>query len=420
MVGTMATVLKLPFDSLRARGWDRKSHGTIGLMSYSHFALEGCHHFLPVIVPLLVTGLGVDYAQIGALTFVALSVTAGTQPCFGWLADRWQPALIIPLSIVWVGLCMALSGVMPAFVWLGVVVVAASLGSAAFHPAAAAVALSVSSRNPGTMFSVFSLGGTLGVAVSPLLINYLLPVWGLPATLLYLPLAVVSAVAVFWGLRTLAPATEGARRSDGHSAAARPNPIPRTIVALLGFLVLATMTRSWVFGAVSTYGPAWVLEKFGDPTLGGEMLALAALMGAVGNLVGGYAADRFPGWKILACALAVIALVLWTVVRAPFWGLLPCVGVFGFAMGVTLPVPVLLARRLIPTRTGLAAALVMGLGWVPSGIGAGAVGWAADRFGLQAALEPMFLYPLAGVGIIVLFAWLARTWDVPVLRTAGA
>ena len=59
----------------------------------------------------------------------------------------------------------------------------------------------------------------------------------------------------------------------------------------------------------------------------------------------------------------------------------------------------------------------MGLGWVPSGIGAGLAGWTADRFGLQAALEPLALYPLAGVGIIVLFAWLARVWDVPVLRT---
>ena len=416
----MATVLRLPLESIRAWGRDRKSHGVIGLMSYSHFALEGCHHFLPVIVPLLVMNLGVDYAQIGALTFVALSVTAGTQPGFGWLADRWRPALMIPLSIVWVGVCMALSGIMPTFAWLCIVVVAASLGSATFHPAAAAVALSVATRNPGTMFSVFSLGGTLGVAASPLLINYLLPTWGLPATLLYLPLAIVSGGAVFWGLRNLAPAAAKARRASERNASAKADPIPRTIVVLLGLLVLSTMMRSWVFGAVSTYGPAWVLEKFDNATMGGEMLALAALFGAVGNLVGGYAADRFSGWKILALAMAVMAMILFTVVRAPAWALLPCVGAFGFTMGLTLPVPVLLARRLIPTRTGLAAALVMGLGWVPSGFGAGLVGWAADRFGLQAALEPMALYPLAGVGIIALFALLARVWDIPVLRTTGS
>ncbi len=413
----MATVLKLPVDSLRSWGPNRKSHGMIGLMSYSHLALEGCHHFLPVIVPLLVINLGVDYARIGALTFVALSVTAGAQPCFGWLADRWQPALIVPLSVVWVGLCMALSGVMPTFAWLSIVVVAASLGSAAFHPAAAAVALSIAVRNPGTMFSVFSLGGTLGVAVSPLLINYLLPAWGLPATLLYLPVALVSAAMVFLGLKVLVPEAVRARRSSKRNSTGTVEPLSRTIVVLLGLLVLSTMTRSWVLGAVSTYVPAWVLDKFGNATLGGELLALSALMGAVGNFAGGYTADRFSGWKVLAMALAGVALASWAVVRVPVWALLPCVGVFGFALGATLPVPVLLARRLIPTRTGLAAALIMGLGWVPSGIGAGLAGWTADRFGLQAALEPLALYPLAGVGIIVLFAWLARVWDVPVLRT---
>ena len=414
----MATVLKLPVDSLRSWGRDRQSHGMIGLMSYSHLALEGCHHFLPVIVPLLVINLGVDYARIGALTLVALSVTAGTQPCFGWLADRWQSELIIPLSVVWVGLCMALSGVMPTFAWLSIVVVAASLGSAAFHPAAAAVALSVASRNPGTMFSVFSLGGTLGVALSPLLINYLLPAWGLPATLLYLPAALVSAAVVFLGLRVLVPEAVRVRRSSNRNSTGTVEPLPRTIVVLLGLLVVSTMTRSWVLGAVSTYVPAWVLGKFGNSTLGGELLALSALMGAVGNFVGGYTADRFSGWKVLAVALAGVALALWAVVRAPAWALFPCVGVFGFALGATLPVPVLLARRLIPTRTGLAAALIMGLGWVPSGIGAGLAGWTADRFGLQAALDPLALYPLAGVGIIALFAWLAREWDIPDLRTA--
>ena len=414
----MATVLKLPVDSLRSWGRDRKSHGMIGLMSYSHLALEGCHHFLPVIVPLLVINLGVDYARIGALTLVALSVTAGTQPCFGWLTDRWQPELIIPLSVVWVGLCMALSGVMPTFAWLSIVVVAASLGSAAFHPAAAAVALSVASRNPGTMFSVFSLGGTLGVALSPLLINYLLPAWGLPATLLYLPVALVSAAVVFLGLRVLVPEAVRVRRSSNRNATGTAEPLPRTIVVLLGLLVVSTMTRSWVLGAVSTYVPAWVLDKFGSSTLGGELLALSALMGAVGNFVGGYTADRFSGWKVLAVALAGVALALWAVVRAPAWALFPCVGVFGFALGATLPVPVLLARRLIPTRTGLAASLIMGLGWVPSGIGAGLAGWTADRFGLQAALDPLALYPLAGVGILAVFAWLARVWDVPDLQAA--
>ena len=412
----MTTVLGLPWGAIRSWSKRRRSHGVIGLMSYSHFALEGCHHFLPVVVPLLVATLGVDYVHIGALTLLALSVTAGAQPCFGWLVDRWRPELIIPLSIVWVGVCMALTGVMSGFAWLSIVVVAASLGSAAFHPAAAAVTLSVASRSPGTMFSVFSLGGTLGVAASPLLINYLLPELGLPATLLYAPLAILSAVAVYYGIKRLVPAENKGRNSSNLRDSESSTSIPRIMICLLSMLVLATMTRSWILGAFTTYGPAWVLAKFDNPTLGGEMIALSAAMGAVGNFAGGYAADRFSGWKILAVSLTVLGIAVWILVHVPQWALLPSAGVFGLAMGSTLPVPVLMARRLIPTRTGLAAALIMGLGWVPSGIGAGVAGWSADNFGLQAALNPLALYPFAGVAIIALYAWLAWTRRVPVLR----
>lgn len=404
----MANGLRLQIESIRGWSRDRTSMGVIGLMCASHFALEGCHHFLPVIVPLLVMQLGVDYTQIGAVTFIAMTVTTGTQPLFGWLADRWQPELMIPISIIWVGLCMAISGIMPTFMWLSLVVITASLGSAAFHPAAGTVALSVARRNPGVMFSVFSLGGTLGVAFSPLLINYLLPGWGLSATLLYLPVALASAAGIFLGMRILIPEAVQVRNRPPRKKVSSAEPLARTPLVLLSLLVLAIMTRSWVFGALITYLPAWIVTEFGSSTLGGELLAASALMGVVGNLLGGYTADRFSGWKVLALSLTVLTIALWVLVRAPLWALMPCMILIGMSQGATMPVPMVLARNIIPTRGGLAAALVMGVAWVPSGIGAGLTGIVADRSGLQSALEPLALYPLAGIVLILLFATLAK------------
>lgn len=407
----MASALRLQIDSIRGWGRDRTSLGVIGLMCASHFALEGCHHFLPVVVPLLVMQLGVDYTQIGAVTFLAMTLTAGAQPLFGWLADRWQPELMIPLSIIWVGLCMALTGIMPTFTWLSLVVVSASLGSAAFHPAAGTVALSVAHRSPGIMFSVFSLGGTLGVAVSPLLIVYLLPVWGLSVTLLYLAVAVVAAGLIFLGMQVFMPEAVQVRNRPRRSQVLSKEPLVPMALALLALLVLATMTRSWVFGALITYLPAWILADFGSNTLGGELLAVSAMMGAAGNLLGGYAVDRFSGWKVLTLSLCVLTGALWLLVRAPLWALMPCMMAIGVSQGATFPVPMLLARRIIPARGGLAAALVMGVAWVPSGLGAGLTGIVADYSGLQSALEPLFLFPLAGVVLILLFAALDKWYS---------
>ena len=181
----------------------RLRRGMIGLMCASHFGLEGCHHFLPVTVPLLLVTFGIEYVHYGNLTLAALLLIAGCQPFFGWLTDRWRPELMVPLSILWVGLGMSLSGVMPSFWLFSTAVIAASLGSAMFHPAAAVMTLRYAGSRPGMMFSVFSLGGTLGVAVSPLLINYALPLIGLESTLIYAPIASTAAVAIYLGFRRM-------------------------------------------------------------------------------------------------------------------------------------------------------------------------------------------------------------------------
>ena len=394
--------------------------GMTGLMCLSHLGLEGCHHFLPVTVPLLLSAFAIDYAQFGLLTLAALSLTTGAQPLFGWLADRWRPERMILLSILWVGLCMSLSGLMPTFGWLSLAVISASLGSAAYHPAAAAVTLRYARVRPGMTFAVFSLGGTLGVALSPLLINYSLPRIGLASTFVYAPFALFCTAFLYAGFRRLRapwrtrPQPRTPRRAQARRALARSTAL------LLALLVLAIMTRSWTYGAFMTYLPAWVHATFGTATLGGELMAAFAILAAVGNLAGGYAADRMAGWKVLTVSFALMAITLGAVLQAPRWALLPLVGLFGLAEGATLSVPMIVARGIIPTRGGLAAALVMGIGWIPAGIGAWATGNLADAFGIQAALSFLAWVPMLGILAIASFALMRAKATLPVAAPAAS
>lgn len=387
----------------------RLRRGMIGLMCASHFGLEGCHHFLPVTVPSLLTVFGIEYVHYGNLTLAALLLTTGCQPFFGWLADRWRPELMVPLSILWVGLGMSLSGVMPSFGWLGTVVMAASLGSAMFHPAAAVMTLRYAGTRPGMMFSVFSLGGTLGVAVSPLLVNYTLPALGLGATLIYAPVAFTAAAAIYVGFRRMrAPMRPRKHRRAAAARRKAAGPLPAAAVALLSLLLLSVMTRSWIYGAFNSFLPSWVSTVFDSQTMGGELLATLAVGGALGSLAGGYAVDRFPGWKILALAMTAMSLALWGVFTAPRPALYPLVAFLGLAEGSTLAVPVIMARSIVPRRQGLAAALMMGIAWLPAGVGAWATGYVADRIGMAAALPYLVWIPLIGVVAILGFAFLSR------------
>ena len=381
--------------------------GIVGLMCVSHLSLEGCHHFLPVAVPLLITTLNVDYTQIGTLAFLGLGVTAGAQPLFGWLADRWRPELIIPLSILCVGLCMSLTGIVPSYLLLSVVIMGAALGSAAYHPAAAALTMRFAGPRPGTMFAIFSLGGTLGVALSPLLINYLIGDLGLKVTLLYAPLCVVLGFLIYRGFSILIPHRSSSFSQQ--SPAKEPgNSLVGSALLLLSLIVIATMTRSWVHGAITIYLPVWVLETWGSSTMGGELLAMFAVMAALGNFAGGWSSDRWPGWRVLGLSLLLMAVAMAGLLSARMWALFPLIALLGLATGATISAPMILGRQVMPTRGGLVAALVMGIGWAPSGMGAWVTGRMADNIGIHNALALLPFIPALGVCLILVFAVLYR------------
>ena len=145
--------------------------GHAPLMSLAHLILEAGFNFLPVTYVLLIPKLGLTYGQIGTLVLAASLAGTITQPIFGWLSDRGDPRHIVIASLVWGGVLMGLVGFMPSYGALAVLLVLAALGSAAFHPPAAALSSMTEARNRGRAMSLFSVGGNLGAALSPALVG---------------------------------------------------------------------------------------------------------------------------------------------------------------------------------------------------------------------------------------------------------
>jgi FSR family fosmidomycin resistance protein-like MFS transporter len=82
-----------------------------------------------------------------------------------------------------------------------------------------------------------------------------------------------------------------------------------------------------------------------------------------------------------------------------------CIGLIGVMIGATFPVTILMAQEIWPRATGLASSLVMGVGWLPAGIGSWVVGLIADRSSLSAGLTTLIFVPLVGVTAVILFKW---------------
>jgi FSR family fosmidomycin resistance protein-like MFS transporter len=54
----------------------------------SHFSLEFCHSFMPVLYPLLIANMGLTFAQVGLVTLVISFVSSFFQPFCSVLSER--------------------------------------------------------------------------------------------------------------------------------------------------------------------------------------------------------------------------------------------------------------------------------------------------------------------------------------------
>ena len=374
--------------------------GIAPLMSLAHLLLEAGFNFLPVTYALLIPRLGLSYGQIG--TMVLLMTIAGTvtQPLFGWLSDRGDPRLIVVASLMWGGTLMGLVGFMPTYGWLVVLVVLAALGSAAFHPPAAALSSLTEAGNRGRAMSIFSVGGNLGAALSPLLVGLALSAGGLGATAVLIPLSLLTSLLMARRLRGI-----GAPR---YRAAGGDAPAAVGSAAALAAIVVVVGARSYFQQALMTYLPEWLRGNGQSLAVAGAALTLFMIAVSVGSLFGGALSDRFGRLQVIGVSLVLMMGGHWVLLHTVGAPQMAAVLLIGLMIGASFPVTIVLAQEAWPRSLGFASAMVMGLGWLPAGLGAWAVGRIADGSTLTDGLRSLTLAPLVGLAAAGVFMALAR------------
>lgn len=381
----------------------RSAHIPVYLASLSHFTLELCHNFMPVLYPLLTAQMGLSFTQIGILALANNLVTSAFQPVLGFLPGRYGAERVVAGSILWLGLLMGLVGFAPNFLTLVVLIALASLGSAAYHPAGVVNVTRQSSTPRGVAMSLFSVGGTLGSALSPAWILLWLGVLGTQSALLVIPVALVVSY-LFFQQAQRPTATMQATASSTQTSS-------QTDYRLgLGLIMLSTMARAWFQVALITYLTVWVEKNGGTLAQGGQMLSVLLFATGVGSLFGGIIADRVGPYRVVLLTNLALAPAYWLWLGASPLGQVLLLGVIGMAIGANYPTAILLAHDATPSRIALASALVMGLGWVPAGLGASFTGYLADQRSLAMAMTTLVVPAVIAAVCIVLYrvAWKTR------------
>ena len=421
-----------------------------------HLGIELVSNFLPIVYPVLVAEAGFSFAQVGTVTLVATLGMTLPQPLLGLMVKRFDAGRLVLLAVVWCGLFYGAVGLVPRFWPLLAVVALGGLGSALFHPAGSVVASAAHSRRRGASMSIFSVGGNAGAALSPLLMAAVIAWQGLRGTLVTVPLAFATAVLLWLipgrgavpdsrerslrratGRRAATPETSrhvlrpGAKHRtaqaartpdstpDAETTAAESNATntpaelapaagTRGAGAALALIVLFAMSRAWYQVSLSTYLPLWIDSYDGART--GLAQVLFVLVGSLpaGSLLGGTLSDRVGRWQVVLAA-AVLLVFAYSALLAVGPGGAPVAvllltAAIGCLIGMTYPVAIIMAQEAWPRDIGLAGGLVMGLGWLPGGVGASATGLLADSAGLDRALATLVVPLVAGVAAIGAYA----------------
>jgi FSR family fosmidomycin resistance protein-like MFS transporter len=335
---------------------------------------------LPMFIPML--GLSLTAAgTIAAATQIAGSIA---QLVFGPLADRWRPRMLAVIGpLVAVGVT-SLAGLATSPMMLGTILVIGCLGSAAFHPTAAAMVNRIGGARRGTAMSLHVTGGAVGNAVGPMLFAPYVQAFGITRT----PwLALPALAALSWILRRV----PDVRLSHGHApsgfGALRPYTVP------LALLWAAVVVRTVVSIGYSTFLPVLMTRRGLSISEAGFAVGAYLVSGSFGGMAGGPFADRFGPRRVIAWSLALSMPLLMSALVVPGVPGLALLTAGGFFLGSTLPVNIAYAHAIAPVATGTVSSLMLGVAWGVGGLAVPLVGMVGDAVGLQAALLMLGVLP---------------------------
>jgi predicted MFS family arabinose efflux permease len=253
------------------------------------------------ILPMIADDLHVSVAATGHLVTCFALVYAVAAPLLAVATANWPRKTLLTLAITAFGLANIVAGLAPDYLWLMISRVLLALAAAAFVPTATGTAATiVAPEKRGRAISIIYTGMTVSMIIGVPIGTIVAEHFGWRATFFGVAgLAALALLGILVALpRVASPASV--------SLAARIEMVRRP--DLLVVLALTFLTLGGIF-AINTYFGALMTSVFGaTPEMVAGALFLAGIGGAAGNLIGGYAADRWNARRFLTAVLVTLTI----------------------------------------------------------------------------------------------------------------
>jgi FSR family fosmidomycin resistance protein-like MFS transporter len=355
----------------------------LAAISFCHLLNDMMQSLLPAIYPILKENYGLDFGQIGLLTFTFQFTASLLQPVVGAYTDR-KPrpySLATGMGFTLLGLLiLSRAGSYPALL-LGAALV--GTGSSVLHPESSRVARMAAGGRHGLAQALFQVGGNVGSAIGPLLAAFVVLRYGQSSVGWF---AITALIAMFLLIHVGHwYKTHGLERQRAHAPHPAAQQLPRERVRLaLAVLTMLLLSKFFYTASMGSYYTFYLIEQFEVPVQTAQIL-LFVFLGSVacGTVAGGWIGDRI-GRKAVIWVSILGAL--------PFTLLLPHVSLFwtalltvpiGFILASAFPAIVVYGQELLPARVGTVAGAFFGLAFGLGAIGAAVLGALADVTSIQ-------------------------------------
>jgi FSR family fosmidomycin resistance protein-like MFS transporter len=273
-------------------------------------------------------------------------------------------------------------GFAPTFPVLLILAAAAGIGSGCYHPLGALNANAVIPTDQRNVaMSVYVTGGTMGVALGPIIGAVIFSLFGVHGTVVMFFPGICSAIWLLFEMRKIA-VRRPAPVKPGTVVTHAPIPIG-PLLAIIGVMA----SRSWTVIGIEAFIPTWYKSLGYSASFYGPLATVVVVASAFGTIGSGTLADRYGRRAVIVGALILTmpVIILFAQFTGPI-GFLTGAGV-GFLAASTGPLMLVMAQQLMAGRAGMASGLILGLGFVTGAIGVPIMGAMADAFGIAAAMR---------------------------------
>jgi FSR family fosmidomycin resistance protein-like MFS transporter len=345
---------------------------------------------LPPLIPALRQGFGLNYLEVGFLSFCFSILSGLLQPSVGHVADAHglRKRLVITGFLVFCAGFVAMSFA-SSYGLLLVATLFCGLGATTFHPQATNFLTRAFPRTRGWAMGIHGWGGSIGNFLAPLVVAFLASRVGWRQAVTWLVVPGLLTAVFLWGFLDEPARVDAA---GGGSAITRD-----LVLVAVTFGFLAMVLRGFL-----TFLPTFLVERGTSLAQAGVFTSLMLLVGLVAQPLGGHVYDRVGGRAIFfVCSVgAGLGLVVFTAGSGAV--LLVGAALVGFSVFALFPVSLAMGSEIAKDgRVGVAVGVVFGVSATMAAMTPVLTGFLADLLGLSLAFQLLTILAVLAAALSV-------------------